>query len=135
VHVLLTIPDFQTANAIATRLNLPMTMIQSALEELARIGLAMKKGNFWHPTQNDIHLPKDSVLTSINLSNWRGRAILDSYKREAGAVHYTAIHSLSRSDCEKIKEMVLQFLDQTRAVVRPSKEEELACITLDWFIV
>lgn len=46
-----------------------------------------------------------------------------------------AVHSLGRSDYEKLKEMVLGFLDQTRAVVRPSAEEELACMTLDWFVV
>jgi hypothetical protein len=71
----------------------------------------------------------------MNHSNWRNRGILDSYKREAGGVHYSAVHCLTRSDYEKIKEMTLHFLDATRAVVRPSKEEELVCMTLDWFIV
>lgn len=135
VHVLLTIPTFNTVDVIAKRLGLSPVVIQEALEQLAKIGLAKKQGMRWQPTQSDIHLPNESALTSMNHSNWRSRAVLDSYRRESGSVHYTAVHSLSKSDVEKIKEMVLVFLDQTRAVVRPSKEEELACLVLDWFIV
>jgi hypothetical protein len=135
IHILITIGKFRAIDKIARRLGLPNSTIQESLEQLAKIGLAVKKDSEWHPTQNDIYLPKDSVLTTMNHSNWRARAVLDAYKREAGGIHYTAVHSLSRSDYEKIKEMILTFLDQTRAVVRPSPEEELACITLDWFVV
>jgi uncharacterized protein (TIGR02147 family) len=135
IHILLTIPAFRTVERISNRLNLPTQMIQESLEQLAKIGLVMKKGTLWFPTQNDIHLAKDSALTSMNHSNWRNRGILDAYKRDAGGLHYTAVHSLARSDYEKIKEMILKFLDQTREVVKPSQEEELACMTLDWFVV
>jgi uncharacterized protein (TIGR02147 family) len=135
IHILLTIPEFRSVQQIAKRLGLPPVMIQESLDQMAKMGLAVKTGSSWHPGQTDIHLARDSVLTSMNHSNWRNRAVLDSYQRESGGMHYTAVHSLTRSDYEKIKEVTLKFLDQTRAVVRPSKEEELACLTLDWFVV
>ena len=135
VHILLTIPEFRTVPQIAKRLGLPAAMIQGSLEQLAKMGLATKSGTLWQPGQSDIHLAKESILSAINHTNWRNRAITDAYKRETGAIHYTSVHSLARADYEKIKEMILRFLDQTREVVRPSKEEELACMTLDWFVV
>ena len=124
--MLLTIERYRSVDALAHRLGIPVSTIQESLEKLAKIGLVIKKNSLWAPTQIDIHLPKDSALTGMNHTNWRNRAILDSYKGEAAGIHYTAVHSLARSDFEKIKEMVLAFLDQTRAVVRPSPEEELA---------
>jgi uncharacterized protein (TIGR02147 family) len=135
IHILLTIPEFRTAPQIAKRVGLPLPMVLESLEQLAKIGLAIKKESIWHPGHSDIHLAKDSVLTAMNHSNWRSRALLDAYKRDSGGIHYTAVHSLGRTDFEKLKDMVLRFIDQTRAVVRPSAEEELACMTLDWFVV
>lgn len=134
IHILLTIPEFRDVQPIAKRLGLPVAVVQESLERLSKMGLAVRRKSEWHPGESDIHLPKHSVLTSMNHSNWRARAVLDAYKQDGAGIHYTAVHSLSRADFEKIKEMVLKFLDDTRAVVRPSKEEELACMTLDWFV-
>lgn len=135
IHILLTISEFRTVEEIAKRLSLPPSMVQQSLQQLTRIGLAVRKSGVWLPTENDLHLPKDSPFTSMNHSNWRHRATLDSCRREKGGVHYTTVHSVSRSDFEKIKEMALRFLDQTRAVVRTSPEEEVTCMTLDWFVI
>lgn len=135
IHIALTISKLRSAEHLARRFQISEGMAQDSLETLAKIGLAHKQGDQWLPTQNDIHLPKDSPLTSMNHSNWRSRAVLDAYQREHGGIHYTAVHSLSKMDYEKIKEMILKFLDETRAVVRPSPEEELACLSVDWFVV
>jgi hypothetical protein len=48
-------------------------------------------------------------------------------------LHYTAVHSLSQADFHKIREQLLGMLDRTRAIIAPSAEEDLACLTVDWF--
>lgn len=133
IHILLTVPEFRTPRAIAQRLEIPETFARQCLEGLAQMKLAEERGGKWHPAKSDIHLPQDSPLTAMNHGNWRGRAVADAQMRNPGALHYTALHSLSRSDFERIKRMLLEMIDATRAVVGPSKEEELACVAIDWF--
>jgi len=136
IHILLTIPEFQSANAIARRLEVPEAFVQSCLEKMQAMGLVeARPQQKWGVSKLDIHLPKGSPLTSINHANWRQRAVTDSQVRRQGSVHYTAVHSLSLKDFEEIKARLLQMIDQSRAIVAPSKEEDLACITLDWFWV
>ncbi len=135
VHILLTIPNFRTASAIAKRLQLPEPFVTQCLENLERMGLIQPSGKSWTVTRMDIHLPQDSPLTAMNHGNWRNRAVSDSQMRTPGNVHYTALHSLSRKDFEALQGMILGFIDQTRKVVAPSPEEELACFCLDWFRV
>ncbi|MGZ3796872.1 MAG: hypothetical protein ACXVB1_10920, partial [Pseudobdellovibrionaceae bacterium] len=47
-------------------------------------------------------------------------------------LHYTGIHTLSRKDFKKIKNQLLESLVKVDQVVRPSTEEELCCLLIDW---
>lgn len=135
IHILLTVPNFRTAAAIARRLQLSEDFVVRCLENLKAMELIEQRGNEWQVTQNDIHLPQDSPLTAMNHSNWRNRAVADSQMRLPDSLHYTALHSLSRKDFEALKSMLMSFLDQSRKIVRESAEEELVCFCLDWFRV
>ena len=135
IHMILTIPEFQAPEAIAKRLSLSREIVQDALEKLAQMDLAVRKGDLWQAVPKDIHLARTSAFTSMNHMNWRSRAVLNSSKADSKSLHYTAVHTLSEDDFEKLREMILKFLDGVRETVRPSKEEELACFTMDWFVV
>lgn len=135
IHVILTIPEFQTPEAIARRLALPRAAVQEALEKLARMELATRKGERWEAIPKDIHLARSSAFTSMNHMNWRNRAVLSSSRADPKSLHYTAVHSLSHEDFETLRDMILKFLDRVRDTVRPSPEEELACFAVDWFVV
>ncbi|MBI3558478.1 MAG: DUF4423 domain-containing protein [Deltaproteobacteria bacterium] len=135
IHILITIPRFQSASAIAERLSLPQSVVEQALITLESMGLALKRGKHWVASQADIHLPKESLLNSIHHANWRNRAISDSQTRSKESIHYTAIHSLSRADFEQVKGLILNLIDSTRKIVGPSKEEELISVCLDCFKV
>jgi hypothetical protein len=68
-------------------------------------------------------------------ANWRQRALLKTQIPQSETIHYTALHTLSRKDIVKLKTLANQFIQESRDLVRPSKEEELVCITLDLFTV
>lgn len=133
IHILLTIPRFQSAQAVSERLSLSLAEVENAFVSLESMGLIRRNGKSWVATQADIHLPKDSLLNSVHHANWRNRAVSDSQKRFDAGIHYTAIHSLSLTDFEQIKELFLQLIDRTRKIVTPSKEEEIINICLDCF--
>ncbi|MEQ1666631.1 MAG: hypothetical protein ABL927_14800, partial [Bdellovibrionales bacterium] len=71
----------------------------------------------------------------LNHQNWRSQALLDAQKIRSDSIHYTSIQTLSFSDFEKLKELILKFIDNQRDIIKSSKEEQLACFTCDWFRV
>ena len=48
---------------------------------------------------------------------------------------YTAIHTLSKKDLEKILQLGFQFIKESRTIIDASKEEELIAISFDIFSV
>ena len=135
VHILLTIPAFRTAEKIAARLALSVEFANEILSTLESIGLATRLKGEWQATSSVIHLAKDSFLTGLNHGNWRNKATANAFLRRESDLHYTVVASVSRDDYERLKEMVLQFVDETRKVMGPSKEEELVTLNCDLFRV
>lgn len=135
INILLTIPGYRTVRAIGERLQLGEAVVAKSLAQLAELGLIVKSGNEWLPTSSTIHIPRDSQFNSLNHSHWRTRAVADSFIAPEGSVHYTSVCSVSRADAEKLKELALRLVDDSRKVIAPSPEEELFCLTVDWFKV
>ncbi|MNY59358.1 hypothetical protein D3C86_1957950 [compost metagenome] len=48
-------------------------------------------------------------------------------------LHYSGVVSLSSSDILKIKDQLLETIKKNIDVIKDSKEEELYCITIDFF--
>jgi uncharacterized protein (TIGR02147 family) len=134
VHVLSSIPKFRSEKAIAERLNLSPKQVSETLHRLSGMNLVRKKGGSWE-IQESLHLPRGSQMIVQHLQNWRQRATLSAGDPNPENIHYSAVHSVSRADLEKLRQMVLNFLEHTRDVIRPSPEEELICINLDLFTV
>lgn len=135
IHVLVTIPEYKTASAIAERLLLPEIFVEQCLEQLAFYGILKKEKNEWTLGVGDVHLPKESLMTGVHHNNWRQKAILDSTLQKPENIHYTAVYSLSKKDLQTLKEKMLDLIEQSRQIVGPSKEEELACFICDLFVV
>ena len=135
ITILLTIREYRTVLAVAQRLNLSLEAVETSLNELRELNLVAKSGQQWVVTNNTIHLPSDSKFNSLNHSHWRNRAVQDSLLSENGSVHYTSVCSVSLEDAEKLRQLVFKLIDESRKIVAPSSEEELFCLTCDWFKV
>jgi uncharacterized protein (TIGR02147 family) len=132
-HMLLTVPNHSQSAVLARRLNCTDAQINVVLKQLLDLGLVTRKGIHWSVTQKSIHLSSDSPLNVVNHLNWRNRAVIDASAPNGDSLHYTAVHSLSRHDIEKIRRLLLEVVDQTRSIVRPSMEEDVICLTVDFF--
>ena len=135
IHILVSIPEFQTPAAIGQRLNLPVEQVLETLRGLKSMGLVKFKDGRWNFTGGNLHIPKDSPLNGVNHQNWRMRAIQDSHTPTTDAVHYSFTFAVSHNDFEKLKTMLLKFIDEQRKLITPSPCEELACFTYDLFRV
>ena len=136
IHILLTIPEYQTDSAIAKKLLIPLSQVRSVLRELADLGLAKKgSGVSWQATKMNIHIAKDSYLNQINHSNWRRKAEENIAQKTSDSVHYTGIYSLSRADLELLRDLIFDLVERSRKIAIASPEEELVCFACDFFRV
>lgn len=134
IHILVSIPDFQTPNAISKKLCLPADVVKAALESLQQMGLIKNMGDKWIFASQSIHLPSDSPFVSLHHNNWRQRAVLSSAHKHKESLHYTSIQSMTMKCFEQIREKILQTIDEANALAGPSREEELVCFNIDFFL-
>ncbi|HUP58711.1 MAG TPA: DUF4423 domain-containing protein [Bdellovibrionota bacterium] len=135
IHMLLTVPGFQKARPIASRLQIPVELVEQGLGALAALGLATAKGEIWSAAKKSIHLDKRSPASPVNHMIWRQRAIQKIYEASERSLHYSGLHTLSRADYERVRALLLDSLDRARKIIEPSKEEELVCLCFDLFAV
>ncbi len=135
IHVLASIPQFQSAPAIATHLRLTLPLVEHALAELSELSLVTFESGRWRATGRDLHLPNESLMTPIHHLSWRQRSLMRIQEGHSDGIHYTALHALSRHDARVLHSMIRDCIMQTRKVVAPSPEEVMVCFTCDYFPV
>lgn len=136
LHILATIPNYQTKQAMAKRLNLSIQKVTQVLDFLISIGLVVKSQDRYKASVERIHLGNDSLLISKHHANWRMKALL-AFEQENSqeGLHYSSVVSLSLDDVNKIKNLSIEHINQVKKIVRSSPEEELFCFAIDCFKV
>jgi uncharacterized protein (TIGR02147 family) len=133
VHILTSIPNYSRPETIANALNVDTGRVRELLFELEEMGLvrAIEDGR-WTIGSNRLHLNKDSPFNLANHRNFRF-FVLNRLARESRSdVHFSAVYGLSLDAFFTIKERLLTLISEVDKVVLPSKEEEGACLTLDF---
>lgn len=133
IYVILSIPYFQSIAHIATRLNLPESLVAEVISFLESCGMIERKNGIYHLTKKRIHLDRKSIFIQRHHINWRSQALQSAEKNLAGDMHFSTVVTLSQADYEKIKEIFVKAIASSREVIHPSPEEEIIAITLDVF--
>lgn len=134
IHMGVTVPELQSPEALAEYLQLPLLKVQKVLKFLVQTGLASLHSSGRYRIGNArLHLGTDSALLGKHHTNWRLQA-MNSLERETERdLHFTSIVSLSQEDVLQIKSRFVKEIEFYNAIVRPSKEETLYCLALDFF--
>jgi uncharacterized protein (TIGR02147 family) len=133
VHILTSIPDFQTEKAISEKLSLPITQVRQILQTLEKWGSVRHEKGRWKFGAREQHISKDSPLSVFHHANWRQQAMSNAQRNDPGSVHYTVVQSLSRADFDRVKEVVLDAIRRSAEIAGPSSEEKLMCFACDFF--
>ena len=133
VHVILSIPDYQSPLKISEQLNIPLNLVNEAIDFLRQIGLIQWKKTQWVLTNKNYFLGRGSEFIQRHHINWRSQALQSVEKNLPEDMHYSNVFAISESDFLRIKEVLAQAIEQTRKIVGPSKEEALYAMTLDVF--
>jgi uncharacterized protein (TIGR02147 family) len=138
IHVTTSVPKFQTRDAIAAALGLAPALVTECLEFLAESGLVISKGGRFLIGPARMHLGADSSMISKLHANWRLQA-LQSLERPISTatpdLHYSTVLTLSHEDAKRVRETLLRAIDETERIFRPSPEEVVYCVDIDWFRV
>lgn len=133
VHMLLTIPAFRSPDAIRKKLGLPAKKVNEVLRFLVANDLARQEGGSFVPGAAHFHLPKDSPIISRHHTNWRLAAMNSFADEKAHDLHYSAVVTCAVEDLPRVRERVAKCLEECMDIIKPSREERLATICLDWF--
>lgn len=133
IHVLVTVPSYKSKEAIAGYLGLPMTVVNEALEFLLETGLVMSTQEGYVSGKTRVFLKGDSPLIVQHHGNWRMKAMESVHLGQKNNVHFSSVYSLSKKDYLLLKEKLLGHLQEVREIVRPSTEEEVCVLNLDFF--
>jgi uncharacterized protein (TIGR02147 family) len=133
ILTLVTIPEFQTKEAIAAKLELPLKNISESLEYLLNLGIVRLKAGRYLPGETRTHLEKSSPMIARHHQNWRIKAMQSIEKANADDFHYSSVISISREDRDHLRALIISFIDSASKVIAPSKEEEAHSLSIDFF--
>jgi uncharacterized protein (TIGR02147 family) len=129
------IPGVDNVDSIAAYLDLSREKVQRCLEFLIRTGLCKASQNKISVGPLSTHVEASSSWVRVHHTNWRLRAVSSLDGPLRGDLHYTLPLTISAKDSDLLRERILQFIEQAKAIIDPSPSEEMFCLNIDWFKV
>lgn len=133
VHVVLSASRENQIEQIKMQTGLSQSEILNIISFLLRIGLISKKGGIYQPTKKRIHLTRDDTLISVHHKNFRQLSIKNLEDMKSDSLYYSAAIALSKDDAEKIRRMMLEIIKRSEEILRPSQEETVRILNIDFF--
>ena len=133
IRMIITIPQFRTSQSISKKLGISQDRVNEVLSFLLNRGLIKDQGNYYVTTDSTIHLGSDSPLISKLHTNWRIHTLKSLDRIKADDFHYSACVTLSEQDYQKVREILMKSLVKTHEVIKPSEEERLCVMALDFY--
>jgi uncharacterized protein (TIGR02147 family) len=135
IFALASVPGFDTAEKIAARLGLARERAGEALEFLLTRGILVRDGKRLKPGTTSIHLPLDSPLFPRHHASWRLEAVRSLDRLAPESLHYSSVVSIAAHDVPRARAVLVRAIEEVRAIVRDSPEEDVYSYTLDLFRV
>lgn len=133
-RLLTSIEEFQTLDAISERLQQPRDRMREVLDFLVSTGLCIEEDGRYSMGPKTTHVEASSPLSLRHHSNWRLRAIQRQEKIGQNELTYTCPVSINRKDQAKLRELLIQTIqDFLKTVTESEPPEMVACLLIDWF--
>lgn len=133
IHVIVSISNFRSKEKIALALSLPLKIVNEVVEFLLEIGVLSLAGSELRQGETNLFLGADSPFVSRHRLNWRVAAIKALDELHDKNLHYSGVITCSVEDAEKIRERMMETIQDIRKIVRDSKDENLMVYNIDLF--
>ncbi len=127
IHVLCSIPMYQTLDQICDKLRIERQRALKILDFLTQQKLVVTSRGYYRMGPARIHLRNDSPFILRHHVNWRLKVIEELGRGIEDNLHYSSVMTLSKDDFKKIKNILLDAIERTEKIMAPSKEE-ICCI-------
>lgn len=131
IHIMTSVGRFQDPKQIAAALNIDVAHVLAVLKDLRTMDLVQQDGSRWTIGSNQLHLERGSPFHANNQRNFRHYMLGTLSHDRPDALHYCAAYGLSSKAYLRIRELILELIAEANEEVLASKEEQVACITLD----
>lgn len=135
IHLLTSSPKFRKAEAIASRLHLPLGKVKETLLFLESYGFVQRRSGDWVYLKGSIHLSKDSPHQSAMQNSRRELAARSIALNPEDTIHYSSLFTIDARELEKVKAILTAAIEQSQKAVHASGTDHLACVCIDAFEV
>lgn len=125
--------NYNDAESLANRLNLPRNQIQKVLDFLITHNLVVEDKKKLKLGHSQIYIPTSSPLVGRHLQNWRIQGMSKISHIRDEDFFYTSPMSLSLEVAEWVRQELPTFVQNISARVMPSESETVRCLNIDWF--
>lgn len=127
------LPGEHTAESISEYFDYPLAKTRTCLEFMKTNGLIIEKNNHYYSSPKHTHVTKDSPYVIPHHCNWRNKAIEKLHKEDDDELFFTFPMAISKGDKEKIYKMLITSIEKINKIAQTTKDEELACLNIDFF--
>lgn len=133
IFVATAIENGQTLEEIAELFQISRSKADEILTFLTQCGICEKTGSKFMMGKTVVYIPNDSPLVVKHHTNWRIRSIQQMDRREESELFFTSPMSISRSDFQKIRELLAKSIQNALEICKNSPAEEVVCLNIDFF--
>ena len=132
IWALTSIRGFQNVDTIAQYFNLPKFLADQVISFLVSTGLCVEEHGKLKPGATYVHLERNSPLIGRHHSSWRQKAIERHPLLSESEIAYSSPMSISKEDAERIRNLVIEWIEQVNKIRDPSPCETLYFLNVDW---
>lgn len=135
LHILSSLPQYQTAAEMGRALTVPESLVQQLLDQLENHGLVKKEKSKYLFVGESLHVSKNSPYVTFHHQNWRQQAIQASQKPNDQNIHYTNIQSMSIKAFLQLKDELLATIHRATSIAGPSEGQVVVGYLADLFLI
>lgn len=132
VRLLTAVDRFQTVEAIAKELKLPVGRIRKVVDFLLNCGLCIEEKNKIKYGLVETYLESSSPHVLQHHLNWRKKTQEKLESMTEQDLFFTFPVVITDTDAAKIREKIVQLIESVKKISDPSPSEELYSLNLDW---
>lgn len=133
IHILCSIPAYQTSQALSLKLQTAPEAVNRILRDLLTMDVIRKDKDKYIHQGSDLYIPQSAPQSYAHHLNWRMRAVERTMFAED--VHYTNLFSISKEDVEKLRNQILKLIDDQRKCIRASGTDVGYSFNCDFFAI
>ncbi|MCK6596972.1 MAG: DUF4423 domain-containing protein [Bdellovibrionaceae bacterium] len=133
VKIAVSLPNYNKPELLAENLKIPLSQVNKILEFLVRTQLLFYEKEEYKQGPSRLHIGAESPFVSRHHLNWRMKSVEKMGNFREDDFCFTMPTNLSIKDAKKIRQLLVDTVDQCVTTVDNSKPEQMYCLNIDWF--